>query len=41
MACLGLFERAELIEADLRIESKIGQGTRVAVRLKLNAEPGK
>lgn len=38
---LGLFERAELIEADLRIESKIGQGTRVAVRLKLNAEPGK
>ena len=34
---LGLFERAELIEADLRIESKIGQGTRVAVRLNLKA----
>ena len=38
---LGLFERAELIDADLRIESKVGQGTRVAVSLKLNAEPGK
>jgi signal transduction histidine kinase len=32
---LGLFERAELIDADLRIESKIGQGTRVAVKLNL------
>jgi two-component system sensor histidine kinase UhpB len=31
---LGLFERAELIEAALRIESTVGQGTRVAVRLK-------
>jgi two-component system sensor histidine kinase UhpB len=30
---LGLFERAELIDADLRIESNIGQGTRVAVSL--------
>jgi two-component system sensor histidine kinase UhpB len=30
---LGLFERAELIGADLHIESNIGQGTRVAVRL--------
>jgi signal transduction histidine kinase len=34
---LGLFERAELIEADLRIESKIGQGTRVAVKFNLKA----
>ena len=38
---LGLFERAELIEADLRIESSVGQGTRVAVRLKLSTGPGK
>jgi signal transduction histidine kinase len=30
---LGLSERAELIGADLRIESIVGQGTRVAVRL--------
>jgi two-component system sensor histidine kinase UhpB len=30
---LGLFERAELIGADLRIESAIGQGTRIIVRL--------
>lgn len=32
---LGLFERAELIDADLRIESRIGQGTRVSVKLNL------
>jgi two-component system sensor histidine kinase UhpB len=30
---LGLFERAELIDAELRIESAVGQGTRVTVRL--------
>jgi two-component system sensor histidine kinase UhpB len=30
---LGLYERAELIEADLRIESGPGKGTRVSVRL--------
>jgi signal transduction histidine kinase len=30
---LGLFERAELIEADLRIESAVGEGTRISVRL--------
>ena len=38
---LGLFERAELIEADLRIESTVGQGTRVAVRLNLKTGTGK
>jgi signal transduction histidine kinase len=32
---LGLFERAELIDADLRIESAIGQGTRICVKLNL------
>jgi signal transduction histidine kinase len=35
---LGLFERAELIEADLHIESKTGQGTRVAVKLNRKVE---
>ncbi len=30
---LGLFERAELIEADLRIDSAVGEGTRISVRL--------
>ena len=34
---LGLYERAELIEADLSIESTIGEGTRVAVRLNSKA----
>jgi len=38
---LGLFERAELIDADLRIESTIGQGTRVSVRLNLKPESRK
>ena len=35
---LGLFERAELIDADLRIESKPGQGTRVTVKLNLKSK---
>jgi two-component system sensor histidine kinase UhpB len=34
---LGLFERAELIDADLRIASEIGKGTQVSVKSNLKA----
>ena len=37
---LGLYERAELIDADLRIESAVDQGTRVSVRLDPKAGNG-
>lgn len=38
---LGLYERAELINADLRIESATGQGARISVRLQSNSDMGK